>query len=231
MEIIFVRHGEPGWGVQGVNVPNPELTSRGHEQAQRAARRLAEGPYPPTEILVSPRTRSMETAAPLVEITGIAAQTVLDLEEIRMPDWTGRPEEEVQRIFAAARHRPVAEWWDGLPGGESFHAFHDRVSAAMTAVLADRGVRPAADGGGHLWEVEEKDHRDHRIAVVAHAGTNSTALSYLLGIEPTPWEWERFILGHASIARVRTIPLVGSHVFSLRAFNDQEHLPKAIRTR
>jgi probable phosphoglycerate mutase len=70
-----------------------------------------------------------------------------------------------------------------------------------------------------------------RIAFVAHAGTNAVAIGLLLGIPPTPWEWERFILYHASFARLRTIPLAGAHVFSLRTFNDREHLDADLRTR
>ena len=67
--------------------------------------------------------------------------------------------------------------------------------------------------------------------VVAHGGTNAVALGFLLGLDPTPWEWERFVLGHASIASVRSVSLAGGHVFSLRAFNDQEHLPGDLRSR
>jgi probable phosphoglycerate mutase len=94
-------------------------------------------------------------------------------------------------------------------------------------LLADRGITVDPERK-HLWHVEDDSPR---IAIVAHGGTNAVALTYLLGVDPTPWEWERFILHHASFARVRAIPLAGAHVFSLRAFNDREHLPLPMRTR
>jgi probable phosphoglycerate mutase len=134
----------------------------------------------------------------------------------------------VQRAFSEARARPPEEWWDGLTGGESFRDFHVRVTNAIRRILGDRGITPDADGRPHLWD---NAGGRGRVAVVAHAGTNSVALTFLLGVEPTPWEWERFVLGHASIARVRAVPLAGDHVFSLRSFNDQQHLPPDLRSR
>ena len=228
VELIFIRHGEPAWSVEGVSQPNPHLTERGRRQAELAAERLAGGFLFPTEILVSPTTRAQETAAPLAAATGMEATTIGDLEEIRMPDWTGELEERVQRLFQDARGRPPSDWWDGMPGGESFHAFHDRISRVMLKILDERLAKPRDAGHPQIWD---STGADQRIAIVAHGGTNSVALSYLLGIEPTPWEWERFILGHASIARLKLVPLAGGHVFSLRAFNDRDHLPPQLRTR
>lgn len=228
MELVFIRHGQPQWSVDGLSQPDPVLTPRGHDQARLAADRLRAAARPVTEILVSPAQRSQETAAPLVAATGLAPVTIDDLAELRMPDWDGQPEETVQRIFSEARNRPPEEWWEGISGGESFRAFHNRVTTALHKILADRGITPDAGGRPHLW-----DHAggDERIAIVAHAGTNAVALGFLLGVEPTPWEWERFILAHASFARIRAIPLAGAHVFSLRTFNDQEHLPHDLRSR
>lgn len=228
MEFVFIRHGQPAWSVDGLSQPDPELTELGHGQAKLAAERLANAARPITEILVSPALRSQETAAPLAEATGLTPVTVDGLLEIQMPDWEGKPEETVQRIFTDARNRPPEDWWDGLTGGESFRRFHDRITRCIDDILSDRGISADTTQGAHLW-----DHAggEGRVAVVAHAGTNSVALAYLLSVDPTPWEWERFVLGHASIARVRAIPLAGAHVFSLRAFNDQEHLPPDMRSR
>jgi probable phosphoglycerate mutase len=228
MELIFIRHGEPAWVVDGLGHGDPELTARGRRQAELTAARLAGERWPITELLVSPARRAQQTAAPLAAATGLAPVVVDDIVEMRMPDWTGEPETTVRRIFEKSRHRPPEAWWDGLEGGETFRAFHNRITAAMSRILAERSVRPDDQGRRHFWHVESGHAR---IAVVAHGGTNAVALGYLLGVEPTPWEWERFILGHASIARIRTIPLAGGQVFSLRAFNDREHLPEDVRTR
>lgn len=114
-----------------------------------------------------------------------------------------------------------------LPDGETFPLFHDRISTIMQTLLNETGVRPD-NTDPQVWDSEANDHR---IAIVAHRGTNAFALSFLLGIEPTQWEWERFYLGHASLARLKLVPLEGEHIFSLRVFNDRNHLPHEMRTR
>jgi len=226
MELIFIRHGQPAWSVEGWSQIDPHLTDLGNRQAQLAAARLA-SERSLTELLASPANRAQETALPIAERTGLPLHTVDDIVEIRMPDWSGELEETVQRIFAASMNRDPDDWWEGLPGGESFREFHNRVTASVRDLLADRGITPDPRHK-HLWHVSDDSHR---IAIVAHGGTNAVALTYLLGVEPAPWEWERFILYHASFARLRAIPLAGEHVFSLRTFNDREHLPGDMRTR
>lgn len=227
MEIVFVRHGQPAWGIDGWSQPDPHLTELGRIQAERAALRLAGEPRVINDVVVSPANRAQETAAPIAQRLGIVPTTISDITEIRMPDWSDTPEETVQRIFTEARHRSPDQWWEGLSGGESFRDFHDRVTGAVLDLLAQRGIRPDPERK-QLWSVADEADR---IAFVAHAGTNAVAIGLLLGIPPTPWEWERFILYHASFARLRTIPLAGAHVFSLRTFNDREHLDADLRTR
>jgi broad specificity phosphatase PhoE len=228
MELVFVRHGQPAWSRDGLSQVDPGLTALGREQADRAAARLGSEPSPVAELLVSPAARAQETAAPIAAATGVTPTTVDGLTEIQMPDWTGTPVETVETIFRDARHRSPDHWWDGLPGGESFREFHARITTAMRTVLAERSVVPDPGAPAHLWRVATDPRR---IVIVAHAGTNAVALGFLLGLEPTPWEWERFLLAHASFARLRAIPLAGGHVFSLRTFNDVEHLPRDLRSR
>jgi probable phosphoglycerate mutase len=227
MELLFIRHGEPAWSVDGFSQPDPHLTELGERQADLAAARIAGNERPLSELVVSPAIRSQETAAPIAAKTGLPIETVEDIVEIRMPDWTGELEERVKSIFIEARHRPPEDWWEGMEGGESFRDFHDRITRSLTTVLAERGVYPDREQQ-HLWTVEDPDQR---IAIVAHGGTNAVAIGFLLGADPTPWEWERFILYHASFARMRAIPIAGGYAWSLRTFNDREHLPLDARTR
>ncbi|GMQ98951.1 MAG: hypothetical protein BMS9Abin17_1489 [Acidimicrobiia bacterium] len=227
MDIIFVRHGQPQWAVDGMSQTDPYLTDLGQEQADLAAARIASDPVAPIQLVVSPATRSQQTAAPIAAATGLAAQTIDDFVEVKMPDWEGVTEEKVIEIFKSSRHRSPEEWWQGLPGGESFRTFHDRVTTALDDLLAHNGmVRDRTDRS--LWHVAGDPGR---IVIVAHGGTNSVCLTHLLGIPPAPWEWEKFVLFHASFARVKMIPLAGSHVPSLRTFNDQDHIPLVQRSR
>ena len=70
-----------------------------------------------------------------------------------------------------------------------------------------------------------------RLCLVAHAGTNSAIISYLLGLQPTPWEWDRFVLGHASITRLEALELGDGFTFALTRLGDVEHLGVQDRTR
>ena len=227
MDIVFIRHGQPQWAVDGLSQTDPYLTDLGHEQALLAAKRIANDRRQTSELIASPALRAQQTAAPIAEATGLEIDTVDDLVEVRMPDWEGVTEQKVIEIFTSSKDRPPEDWWEGLPGGESFRTFHNRVTTALDDLLAERGmVRDPRDP--QLWDVSGEPGR---IVIVAHGGTNSVCLTHLLGIPPAPWEWERLVLWHASIARVKLIPLAGGHVPSLRSFNDQEHIPVEQRSR
>lgn len=219
MELLFVRHAQPGWDNDGTSVDNPELTALGHRQAELLAERFDGAPI--DEILVSPLVRAQQTAAPVAEVLGLAPTTLDWLAEIRAPAWEGTPTEEVERIFRENRERSVDELWDGLPGGESFRDFHRRVCTGMAGMLADRGAVPTSESPP-MWNL---DRLERRILIVAHAGTNAAALGYLLGIQPVPWEWERFVSFHASVSTLQPLAISGAHSFSLFRFADVSHLP------
>jgi 2,3-bisphosphoglycerate-dependent phosphoglycerate mutase len=68
------------------------------------------------------------------------------------------------------------------------------------------------------------------VCVFAHAGTNGVLLSLLLGLDPVPWEWDRWSLNHASITRLSTLRLGDGHTFSLTRLSDVEHLSADDRT-
>ena len=225
MRLTFIRHGEPAWTVDGRSIDDPELTERGRLQAERLGEHVAE--LSCDEVLVSPLVRARETAAPLLEALGVEAEQAPWLAEIRAPPWEGAPEEQVMKAFAEGRARPMDEQWDGIPGGESFRDFHVRVTSGLTAMLAERGTRPVGPGSP-LWEV---DAPGLHVVMVAHAGTNAVAIGHLLGIDPVPWEWERFVTRHTSVSELAPYDTAGSCAFSLLRLNDVEHLHDDLRTR
>ncbi|MEE9582675.1 MAG: histidine phosphatase family protein [Acidimicrobiia bacterium] len=224
MEIILVRHGEPEWVKNGRTVHDPGLTALGTAQARAVASRLAtlDGI---DEILSSPAKRAQETAEPLERTISKTALTIADLTEIRIP-FDDTPSQVVEQAFRDARDRPLDEWWDGLAGGESFRDFHVRITEAFEALLRQRGVRRLPQQ--HLWH---DDGSHHRIVVFAHGGTNAVILGHLLGLDPTPWEWERFVSNHGAIIRLRTTPLAGEHVMSLWEANGVSHLSQEYLTK
>ncbi len=225
MEIVLIRHGEPEWVRDGRAVHNPPLTDRGRSQAEQLAASLRDQHF--DEILVSPLVRARQTAAPLLEALGVSEVIDPWLEEIRDPMWHGSPAEKAAEAYAELKGRVSHERWDGLEGGESIRDFVTRIRAGVVSFLADRGVR-RADNELPVWQIESPGAR---IALVAHAGTNSVTIGHLLGLEPTPWEWDRFVLGHSSVSRVEALPLEDGFTFSLTKLSDLEHLPHAERTR
>jgi probable phosphoglycerate mutase len=200
------------------------LTEVGHAQARCAAEALAAERF--DRVLVSPLVRARQTAAPIEARLGVEAEVVDWLAEIRNPEWDGT-DHDTERIFAEARLRPAEMHWDGLPGGESFRTFHERVVGGLTALLGGVGVR-AAPGRLPLWTVDDPAVR---VLVVAHAGTNSVILTHLLGVQPVPWEWERFVLHHASISHAMPLMIGEGWSFSLLRLSDTRHLTPALTTR
>jgi probable phosphoglycerate mutase len=220
MELVLVRHAQPHWEPGGRAVDEPELTELGRVQAGRLAEVLARGPV--DELYASPLRRAQQTAAPVAERLGMKPKVERWLAEMGLPRMQGLPMEEVQRFFQEARARSLERWWDGPPGGESFRHFYERVTAGIEGLLlGEHRLRVHEDGGYRLWHLPDEDRR---LLLVAHAGTNAVILSHLLGIEPVPWAVERFLLGWAGVARVRTVPVASGAVWSLVSFNARDHL-------
>jgi broad specificity phosphatase PhoE len=226
MELVLVRHGQPAWSRERSAQVDPELTELGHRQAALTAERLAALPI--DRVFVSTARRAQQTAEPIrARLDGVPAEDREWLHEIRSPGaWQGTPVEEIGRVLREARGRPRAAWWDGLPGGESFRDFHARVTSGLGAELAALGIHH--DQASGLWDVPDDD--DRRLLLVAHAGTNSVVLGHLLGLEPEPWEWERFASDHTSLTLLRSVPISGGHIFSLQRFSDVGHLPAELVT-
>jgi 2,3-bisphosphoglycerate-dependent phosphoglycerate mutase len=228
MEVLLIRHGEPEWERDGLGVDNPGLTARGRHQAQAVAEHLAGHPdLGIDEIWVSPLERAQQTAAPLAARTGIEPQTLDWLAEIGAPTFDGTPTEVVARVFAEGWARPLDELWDGLPGGESFRHFHERVTGGLTGALSAVGAT-RLDLDPPLWSLPQPELR---VAIVAHGGTNATAIGFLLGIEPVPWEWLRFVTAHASLTVLSPLAISEGHAFSLHPFGDVSHLPPDLHTK
>jgi probable phosphoglycerate mutase len=206
-------------------VDDPPLTDRGRLQAELVAKVLTDLRI--DSLLVSPLQRAQQTAEPIAEATGIEPVTLPWLAEIFPGSFEGTPQDVVEETFRQTRGRPLEEQWEGIPGGESFRDFHKRVTTGLAELLDERGVRRTSVHPP-LWKLEEPEHR---VVVVAHGGTNAVSLGYLLGIEPVPWEWERFVAFHAAVSTIAPIEISGGHSFSLFRFSDTSHLPDDLRTR
>lgn len=239
MELILVRHGQPAWTTpDGKGRNDPGLTDLGHAQAKQAADRLADTEDLPgrgdvDRLFVSPAVRAQETAAPIAAALGLPVETHEWLWELRNPDrWEGKPIEEIEREFEVLNTRTREEWWGGHEGGETLRDFHTRVTTGIRGLLASLGATPSEVEG--LWDVDPAspvgDGTVDRVVAVAHGGTNSTIIAHLLGAAPEPWEWDRFSMGHASVALLVLTPMAGHHIWSLRSLGDANHLAVDDRT-
>jgi 2,3-bisphosphoglycerate-dependent phosphoglycerate mutase len=227
VEFVLVRHGQPEWVRDGLNVDDPPLTELGHLQAQAMAVSLASETF--TEVACSPMVRSRQTASPLYRALG--RDEVIDpwLEEIRNPIWGGSPAEKSEEAFHEEWNRPLHDRWRGLEhiGGERVDAFVERIHRDFSRFLQDRGVS-RVEAKLPVWKIADPEQR---IAFIAHAGTNSVVICHLLGLDPTPWEWERFVINHGSVSRVEALKMGDYYTFSLTRLSDVEYLTPEQRTR
>jgi probable phosphoglycerate mutase len=104
--------------------------------------------------------------------------------------------------------------------------FVQRIHRGADSFLSDRGIT-ASSQELPVWHIENPDRK---ILCVAHAGTNSVFISHILGLAPTPWEWERFVIAHASISRLESFQIGDGHFFGLTKLSDVEHMPADQRT-
>ena len=105
-----MRHGQPEWVRDGLNVVDPPLTELGHRQAAALAEAMTGEAL--DEVLVSPLLRARQTAAPVLAALGRSEDVDLWLEEIRDPKWHGTPAERAAEAYSELREpdagRPVA---------------------------------------------------------------------------------------------------------------------------
>lgn len=224
MELLLVRHAQPAWrATTGLATNDPSLTPLGREQARLLAARLGrDGAAGVDGLYVSTARRSRQTAYAIGDVLGLSPAVQEWLVEIGAPEeWEGRPEDDVVATLEAMKHRSLEAWWDGAPGGESFRDFHARVTGGIEAFLAGYGATRHRGDPARLWEIPEDGPR---LVLVAHVGTNSVLTSHLLGIDPQPWEWERFAGDHASVTVLRSRPIADGDIWALEYFSDVAHL-------
>ena len=225
MEIVLIRHAEPEWVKDGKSVVNPPLTERGSRQAELLGQRLSDEKF--DHVFASPLQRTHLTAQPTLDRQNRKLEIEPFLEEIREPAWHGAPAEQTIKAYRDEVKNSSHERWNGLKGGESVRDFVQRIHTGATEFLERNGVH-RLNTELPVWRIDEPGER---FAFFAHAGTNSVLICHLLGISATPWEWERFIINHASLTTIKAIKLGDGYAFSLERLSDVEHLSEEDRTR
>jgi len=227
MEIVFVRHAEPEWVRDSLSVDNPPLTVRGHKQAELLGDWAATQKF--DEVFVSPLVRTQQTAAPILAALKMDLVIAPWLEEIRNPIWHGTPEEKAAEAWRNWANKPSHERWSGLQGGEPVDEFVQRINVGASLFLEERGL-VRAEVALPVWTRLQSFKAESRILLVAHAGTSSVSICHMLGFPPTPWEWERLVIGHATINRLEVFEIGDGMTFGLSQLSGNEHLPLEMRT-
>ena len=160
-EIIMVRHGASADAVPGQPFDlidghgDPPLSPVGLEQAQAVGERLAGEPL--AALFVTGLTRTVQTAAPLAERTGLDPMVVPELREVRLGDWEGGEFRIRAQSGDPIAMRAIAEErWDLIPGAETMDELADRVRRGIDALLSRTGpdaVCVAVLHGGVIGEV------------------------------------------------------------------------------
>ena len=194
--LILVRHGQTESNVLGLldaAMPGPPLNDLGRQQAAALPQRLADERI--ERIVVSPLARTVETAQPLLEATGLTAVTDVRLREVQAGDLEGLHDHDSVMVYL----RTVFAWADGdlsarVPGSpEDGHDFFARVDAAVAeAVDGVTGAVVCVSHGATVrtWSsvrgrnVPDDHGRDHGLA--------NTGIVVLEG-EPGAWrvvDWQ-----------------------------------------
>ena len=140
-ELVLVRHGASADSIEGETFElvegqgDPPLSDVGRHQAELLAARLGHELF--DGMYVSTLRRTAETAAPLVDRTGMTPVVDADLREVFLGEWEGGLLRQ-----KAADHDPVLEQvfaeqrWDVIPGAESREVFGGRLRRAVERIAA-----------------------------------------------------------------------------------------------
>jgi broad specificity phosphatase PhoE len=197
MRLLLLRHGQTDGNTAGAldtAVPGLHLTELGRQQAEAAARALADRGI--EQIYVSTLARTHQTAAPLAAALGIEPRELDGLREISAGDFEMASDHDSIVGYIGT----VADWLEGrfdtrMPGGETGREFLARYDAAVAEI---HGSLEEADHGCALLVSHGAAIRTWISArvngVEAHARAtdplHNTACVELVGEPERGWEIE-----------------------------------------
>jgi 2,3-bisphosphoglycerate-dependent phosphoglycerate mutase len=200
-ELFLIRHGASAESVEGETFElvegqgDPPLSEVGRRQAEQLALRLTREPF--DGLYVSTLCRTAQTAAPLVERTGLTPVVDADLREVFLGEWEGGlfRQKAVDRdpVFQQMMNE---QRWNLVPGAESRAVFGGRLRAAVERIVA-------AHPGG-------------RVLVFSHGAAIGELLAQASGAEPFAF----LNVDNASISKL----VVAPERWIVRGFNDTTHL-------
>lgn len=209
-ELVIVRHGEAVCnviGVAGGEKGCTGLTSRGREQAQLLAERLAaeHAQRPFDALLTTPRLRARQTAQEIAVRLGLPLTVENDLRGPEHGEGDGQPWHRIRALFGGnARRYPDRAY---ARGSETWHQYLRRAIDALRGVL-ERNV-------------------GRRILIAGHRETVEAAHTLMLGLPAESSGRLGFVVDHAALTRwQRHLDRYGQSIWKLAAHNDVGHLSR-----
>jgi probable phosphoglycerate mutase len=196
-ELILIRHGH-AVRVNGDYVHAP-LTALGQKQAAQTGQFFSAPENRINGFYSSPLRRTRETAKIIGAKIGQEAELRLGVQEVMFFELPVLVILEILSIFD-----PVEDYLDARVGVSIRWPIEGRVSGVLLELLAR--------------------HPNQRVAVVAHSGVISAALSWYL--PEKRWQWWRTTVSNCSLTRFK----VEGNQVELLAFNEIQHLNPAIIT-
>ena len=207
LNLYFLRHGETTFSQSGdfCGETNAELTPEGVHMAEGFADAYRKLKW--EAVYASPMKRTVATAKPFCDVTGIDMQLRDGLREGSYGEWEGKSKEFAQEHYTENYINWLTEpAWNAPKGGE-------------TAVdIANRSMPVIA-------EIRDK-HPEGNVLVVSHKATIRIMLCSLLGIDLGRYRHRINIL----VASVSMVKFDG-HGPLLEFLGDRYHIPEDIRTR
>ena len=196
---VLLRHGQTAMSVEKrySGRSDAPLTETGLRQAAAAAKRLAGAGL--TAIVSSPLQRAVRTAEEVAAATGLEVSTDEGFRETDFGAWEGLTFAEVRQRWPAELNTWLADPAVPPPGGESFTAVSERVSAALDRVRQDRGGQ--------------------RVLIVSHVTPIKTLVASALLAPPAA-----LYRMHLDLAALSEIDWYADGPAVLRSFNDTAHL-------
>lgn len=140
MKLIFIRHGQTDWNLQGKiqGSYDSNLNEAGINQAMKLSEVLLNLNYSFSRIYTSPQKRALQTAKILSEYSNIDYFAIDDLKEINMGEWEGLSWKEVEENYPVE----YREWYlnrryTKTPNGESYEDMLERVLKAINKIISE----------------------------------------------------------------------------------------------
>lgn len=131
----LVRHGQTDWNLEGryQGQADTPLNQTGIEEAERAARQLADRPF--HKVFSSDLQRAKRTAEVIAQARNVPVVVDPRLREISLGEWEGQVFDLIQvRYPEKVEERKQSPLTFRAPGGESVEEIWDRVKQAVNEI-------------------------------------------------------------------------------------------------